>query len=135
MCGKVLLVDDEPDLLAGLRYFLEDEGHEVATAPDAGMALRLLASERPDVIVCDMHLSGMNGLEFCEAVRANPRWQAIPVILSTGVLDRSLVRKGRELGVTDFLAKPFDLDALLAVLRNGRVVSTGSWCVSTPASA
>jgi CheY-like chemotaxis protein len=117
MYRRVLLVDDEPVLLKSLRPFLEDAGHQVLTATEAGSAFEILESDRPDAIVCDVGLPGMDGLEFYARVRQNPRWRGIPFIFLTGGRSTSGPAPSRQLNEGKVLRKPFDVDDLLMLLR------------------
>lgn len=117
MYHRVLLVDDEPILLKSLQPFLEDAGHQVLTATEAKSAFQILQSDRPDAIVCDVGMPGMDGLEFYARVRQNPQWCSIPFIFLTGgksVLGSTASPQLREGRV---LRKPFDVDDLLTLLR------------------
>ena len=116
MCRRILLVDDEPVLLKSLRPFLEDAGHQVLTATEAGSAFEILESDRPDAIVCDVGLPGMDGLEFYAKVRQNPRWQGIPFIFLTGGGSASALVTSRQPTEGKVLRKPFDVDDLLRLL-------------------
>jgi CheY-like chemotaxis protein len=117
MYRRVLLVDDEPVLLKSLRPFLEDAGHQVLTATEAGSAFEILESDRPDAIVCDVGLPGMDGLEFYAKVRQNPQWRAIPFIFLTGGKSTSGSGTTRQPSGGSVLRKPFDVDDLLMLLR------------------
>ena len=116
MYRRILLVDDEPVLLKSLRPFLEDAGHQVLTATEAGSAFEILESDRPDAIVCDVGLPGMDGLEFYAKVRQNPRWQGIPFIFLTGGGSTSALVTSRQPTEGKVLRKPFDVDDLLRLL-------------------
>ncbi|MCL7453550.1 MAG: response regulator [Anaerolineae bacterium] len=117
MYRRVLLVDDEPILLKSLRPFLEDAGHQVLTATEAGSAFQLLESDRPDAIVCDVGLPGMDGLEFFAKVRQNPQWRGIPFIFLTGGKSTPGSSTSRQPSGGRVLRKPFDVDDLLMLLR------------------
>ncbi len=119
MPSQVLLVDDEPALLNILSFFLEDSGYQVRVAQDGSAAMRELQSHQPDAIVCDLHMPGMNGLEFCQEVRRNPKWRSIYFVLLTGTSEGPCLQKQSRLGIDRFLPKPFELDDLLAILENG----------------
>ncbi len=113
--GKILVVDDEPDLRRGLRVNLERHGYEVVTAGAAEEALELAFGERPDLIVLDVMLPGMDGFEACTELRR--RGFRSPIILLTArseVVDRIV---GLEIGADDYLTKPFVLRELVARIR------------------
>jgi CheY-like chemotaxis protein len=80
---RILIVDDEPDLLEAWTYALEYLGYEVERARDGHEALTLIARSRPDLLITDLMMPGMNGEDLCRAVRGNPLWAAIPTMLHT----------------------------------------------------
>lgn len=117
MAEKVLVVDDEKDLVELLDYNLKKDGYLVLTAGDGAEALRLVGSEAPDLVVLDIMLPGMQGLEVLKAIRKRPDTQGIPVILLTAKseeLDRVL---GLELGADDYVTKPFSPRELVARVK------------------
>jgi CheY-like chemotaxis protein len=113
---RVLLIDDESDLLTSLSLLLEDVGYQVLIASDGTAALELLGSEELDSIVCDLRMPGMDGLQFCSMVRRNPDWKGIRLVVLTGFLDEASARQGLDIGVDRYLTKPFNLDDLLAAI-------------------
>ncbi|MBK6752228.1 MAG: response regulator transcription factor [Flavobacteriales bacterium] len=103
---KVLLVDDEPDILELLRYNLEREGYRVLTAPNGKDALRLAKSERPDLIVLDIMMPGMDGVEVCMQLRSLPEFkQTLITFLTARGEDYSQIA-GFEAGADDYITKP-----------------------------
>ena len=80
---RILIVDDEPELLEAWSFALEYVGYDVDRASNGEEALELVRIDMPDLIVTDLMMPGMNGEELCRQVRANPDWQAIPIILHT----------------------------------------------------
>ncbi len=112
---KILVVDDEPDLLRGLRVNLERHGYEVMTAGSGEEAVPLASSCHPDLIVLDVMLPSMDGFETCAELRR--RGYRAPIILLTAradVVDRIV---GLEIGANDYLTKPFSLRELVARIR------------------
>ena len=111
---KVCIAEDNPILLEGLERALVANGYEVQTAPDGLSVLELLRDgELPDILLVDVMMPGMNGIEVLEAIRAEPRTSALPVLLITAAADGSLPGSkldGREVEV---LLKPFRLQELL----------------------
>ncbi len=102
----VLVVDDEPAIRSYVRAALEGAGYRVLDAPDGASALELLArGERPDLILLDIALPGMNGLDLCRRLRNEPATAAIPVLLLTG-LPRER-RIADQAGATGVIGKPF----------------------------
>ena len=111
---KILIVEDEPTLLATLRYNLEREGYAVATAPDGEAALALARSERPQLVVLDVMLPKLDGFEVCRILR---RETAVPIIMLTAKTDEVDKVVGLELGADDYVTKPFSMRELLARVR------------------
>ncbi|MBN1668280.1 MAG: response regulator transcription factor [Anaerolineales bacterium] len=111
----ILLVDDEPNILALARLYLEREGYRVETAADGPAALRVVAEYRPDVMVLDLMLPDLNGLEVCRQLRAagNPVW-----ILMLTARDEDVDKiLGLEMGADDYLTKPFNPRELVARVK------------------
>jgi len=114
---KILVVDDEPDMVIFLSTFLADEGFEVATAYDGKEALALARSEKPDLITLDITMPGMSGVEVLTELRRDPELKEIPVIIITGVAGFREITDHR--GVRppeEFMSKPVDLPVLSAAL-------------------
>lgn len=115
--GRVLLVDDNVELLGVVADVLKMNGLDCIMASSAEDALETMKRERPDVIVCDVMMPDMNGHQFHQAVCENPDWCAIPFVFLTALSGAEEVRMGKSLGCDDYLAKPFDPDDLVAVIR------------------
>ncbi|BFU46213.1 response regulator [Krasilnikovia sp. MM14-A1004] len=115
--GRILVVDDEPDLRFLLRHVLASAGHEVTDAGDGAIALACVHESPPDLVVTDMMMPVMGGVEFIRRLRADPATAAIPVLAVTG--DLHLAR-----GADAMLAKPWQRAELLAAVddlfRKGR---------------
>ncbi|MEX0800425.1 MAG: response regulator transcription factor [Dehalococcoidia bacterium] len=111
---KILVVDDEPTLVATLQYNLEREGYRVATAPDGESALTAAQTDRPDLIILDLMLPGLSGLEVCRILR---RDMAAPILMLTAKTDEVDKVVGLELGADDYVTKPFGMRELLARVR------------------
>lgn len=112
---RILLVDDEPLITDSLSYSLKREGFDVKAVGDGEQAMKEISGFDPDLVVLDIMLPGMNGLEVCRRIRAN---SSTPVIMLTArgeELDRIL---GLEVGADDYLAKPFSFRELLARIRS-----------------
>ena len=111
---KVLVVDDEESLLEAVRYALSREGFDVITARDGGEALRRWEAERPDLLVLDLMLPGLGGIDVCRRIRASSQ---VPILMLTardGEVDRVV---GLEMGADDYVTKPFSLRELAARVR------------------
>jgi two-component system, OmpR family, response regulator RpaA len=114
---RVLAVDDEPEVRDIVLRYLTRQGFEVRTAADAGETMEILPTWVPEVILLDIIMPGISGIELCARVRSDPRYAKIPVLFLTGrgsVEDRI---RGFEVGGDDYLAKPFDLRELTLRIR------------------
>ncbi len=116
--GSILLVDDEPGLRTAVRAYLEDHGWRVTEAANAREGWQHLERSRPDLIVSDIMMPQVNGLEFLRQIRSDERFAAIPTVFLTarGMTGDRIV--GYQAGVDAYLAKPFDPDELVAIVRN-----------------
>lgn len=113
----VLTIDDEKDLIELLRYNLEKEGFRVRGALDGESGLAMALQERPDVVLVDLMLPGIDGLEVCRRLRADSRTAAIPLIMLTAKSGESDRVVGLELGADDYVTKPFSPRELTARVR------------------
>ena len=115
--ATILVVDDEESIIELLRFNLEKEGYLVRVAKDGPEALERVEKEIPDLLVLDIILPGMDGLEVCRQLRLNPKYRQIPIIMLTAkgeVIDKVL---GLELGADDYMTKPFSPRELLARIK------------------
>lgn len=124
---RLLVVDDEEDILELLRYNLEREGYSVVTALSGEEAVDRARSDAPDLILLDLMLPGMNGLDVCRILSRDERTQSIPIIILTARAEEADIVAGLELGADDYISKPFSPRVVLArvktVLRRGRRTS------------
>ena len=114
MPQRILVVDDEPHIVELVKYNLRQEGYEVLVAEDGETALAKATTDRPDLIILDLMLPGVDGLEVCRRLRREP---AVPIIMLTakgGELERVV---GLELGADDYVTKPFSPRELVARVR------------------
>ena len=114
--ARILVVDDDPSIRALVRDVLELEGHVVQVAVDGVAALRAVAAERPDCVVLDVMMPGMDGHEVLARLRAMPDGLELPVVMLTAAADDANAWRGWSGGVDYFLGKPFDAEVLLAYL-------------------
>ena len=122
---RVLIVEDDPDIVDYLSFFLEDEGYTVTSASRCSTALGMMDEYRPDIVLIDALLPGKSGLEFLVTLRKNPTWSSLPLVVCTGndklLEDDCQSYLGAHEGVRGpdgVLGKPVDRDTLLAVLDN-----------------
>ena len=104
----VLVVDDDPVIVQLLRVNFELEGFDVVTANNGEEALAAVKKKRPDVVVSDIMMPKMDGLQFVQALRADSRLTGVPVILLSAKAQSADVTRGLELGASDYVTKPFD---------------------------
>lgn len=114
---KILVVDDEEDLLELVRYNLAKESFAVRIAASGEQALALVRAEAPDLVLLDLMLPGMDGLEVCRTLKADARTARIPVIMLTAKGEDSDVVAGLALGADDYVIKPFSPKVLVARVR------------------
>jgi CheY-like chemotaxis protein len=110
----ILVVDDMPQNLDLLVQVLEREGYALMLATDGAQALDFAAKEMPDLILLDILMPNMNGIEVCRRLKADPATQAIPVIFLTAQAKADEMLTGFEVGAVDYVTKPFRIPELLA---------------------
>ncbi len=114
---RILLVEDEQDLLELLRYNLSREGFTVYTATTGEEGLKLVRTEAIDLILLDLMLPAMDGLEVCRTLKSRENTARIPVIMLTAKGEEQDIVRGLEMGADDYIAKPFSPRVLLARIR------------------
>jgi len=115
--AQILLVDDEQDLVWSLRHSLSDEGYEVLTAYDGVEALNAARRHRPDLVILDIVMPRLDGLQVCRRLRRDPTLAAVPILFLTVCSTIEARIKGLDEGGDDYLVKPFDLGELKARVR------------------
>ena len=118
MTRRILVVDDDPRLLHVVAMYLSIEGYEVDSANNGEEGLRCLEARRPDLVILDVMMPGIDGLEACRRIKSNPETRHIPVVLFTALSRTDDVEKGRAAGANRFINKPFSLIGLGAVIRS-----------------
>jgi DNA-binding NarL/FixJ family response regulator len=114
----LLLVDDEPGLRDAVQAYLEDSGFTVAVAANAQAGWEQLEQHKPDLVITDVMMPQVDGYQFLEQIRNDPRFQKLPVVFLTA---RGMTRdriQGHEAGCDAYLPKPFDPDELVAIVKN-----------------
>ena len=114
---KILVVDDEEDILELLRFNLSREGCQVFCASSGEEALRLVRSEIPDLIVLDLMLPGIDGLEVTRRLKGDPNTKYLPIVMLTAKGEEADIVTGLELGADDYVTKPFSPRILVARVR------------------
>lgn len=130
--AKILVVDDEPDAVELVEFNLKNAGFEVVTAADGEQALKKARAALPDLIVLDLMLPEVDGLEVCKLLRRDAATAGIPILMLTAKaaeIDRVL---GLELGADDYVTKPFSLKEIMARVK--RLVARGPMNTGTPAT-
>ena len=114
MSKRILVVDDEPNIVLSLEFLMTQAGYEVSTAADGERALQSIEAAPPDVVLLDVNIPKRNGYEVCEIIRANPSWERVRVVMITAK-GRDVEReKGLALGADDYIIKPFSTREVVA---------------------
>lgn len=114
---KILVVDDEKDIIELIRYNLEKEGLKVITATSGEEAIRRSLNENPQLIVLDLMLPGIDGLEVCRILKRETKTSSIPIVMLTVKSDETDIVVGLELGADDYITKPFSPRILAARVK------------------
>jgi two-component system alkaline phosphatase synthesis response regulator PhoP len=117
MVKKILVVDDEANIRELLRFNLEKEGFLVSEAVDGAAAVKTVRAEKPDLIVLDLMLPVLDGLEVCRTLKKDANTNAIPIIMLTAKTEEIDKILGLEMGADDYLTKPFSPRELLARIK------------------
>ncbi len=115
--GTILVVDDEEDILELIAYNLKKEGYQVITVLTGELALKETRNRLPDLILLDLMLPGLDGLEVCRQLKNSQTTRTIPIIMVTAKGEETDVVTGLELGADDYIAKPFSPKVLIARVR------------------
>ncbi|MBT9140604.1 MAG: Alkaline phosphatase synthesis transcriptional regulatory protein PhoP [Dehalococcoidia bacterium] len=121
MKKKILLVEDEKNIILGVSICLRSAGLDVAVAEDGADALRKLETDKPDLVLLDLVMPKLNGLDALLAMKANEATRDIPVIVLSARAQEEDIQRAMELGAADYMAKPFRPEELLAVI--GKVLA------------
>lgn len=114
----VLVVDDDPRLLQIIEMYLRLEGYDVTTAENGEDALLRLTQQPVSLVILDIMMPGMDGVEACRQIRANPATGAIPIVMCSALSADEDVRRARDAGASHMICKPFNLVGLGAVVRS-----------------
>jgi len=115
--AKILITDDEKDIVELISYNLGKEGFSVSKAYDGEAALRLVKTQKPDLLILDLMLPEMSGIDVCKAIRNNPDTASLPIIMVTAKAEETDKIIGLEIGADDYITKPFSVKELVARVR------------------
>ncbi|MEL0585468.1 MAG: response regulator [Candidatus Thiodiazotropha sp. (ex. Lucinoma kazani)] len=118
MPKKILIVDDEPNIVLSVEYLMKREGYQVITANDGQTALELLSKTMPDLLILDVMMPRKNGFEVCSDIRADPTLSGLPILMLSAKGREAEIKKGVSLGADAYITKPFSTHDL---------VNMGSW--------
>ncbi|MBP6708612.1 MAG: response regulator [Candidatus Accumulibacter sp.] len=117
MSKKILIADDEQNIVISIEFLLRREGFEVLVAGDGEEALAKVRGERPDLVLLDVMMPKMNGFDVCQALRADPDLAGTRILMLTAKGRDTEVSKGLGLGADGYMTKPFSTKELLAEVR------------------
>lgn len=113
MVRKILVVDDEPNIVLSLQFLMRKAGYQVRVARDGEEALEAMREQKPDLVLLDVMMPKRDGFDVCETIRANPDWADIKIIMLTAK-GRDIEReKGFALGANEYITKPFSTREVL----------------------
>lgn len=113
----VLIIDDEKDIVQSIEYNLSKDGYKVSKSYDGLNGLEAVQKKSPDIVILDLMLPGMTGIELCKAMKADPKTAAIPVIMLTAKGEETDKIVGLEVGADDYITKPFSIRELAARIK------------------
>ena len=116
MAKKVLIADDEPNIVTSLEFLMEQKGYEIKIARTGDEVLDYVKAFEPDLILIDVMMPLQSGFEVCQTIRENPAWQHIKIIMLTAKGRDSEVAKGLALGADAYITKPFSTKDLVALV-------------------
>ena len=117
MAKDILIVDDETHAVVPIQFLMEQQGYRVMIAERGEDALDLIYQYKPDLVLLDIMLPGINGFEVCEIVRLNPEYRSIKIIFLTALGREEQIAKGLALGADAYITKPYSNDELVAMVK------------------
>ncbi len=117
MTKNLLIVDDEPNAVVPIQFLMEQQGYKVMIAERGEDALDLIYQYKPDLVLLDIMLPGINGFEVCEIIRLNPEYRSIKIIFLTALGREEQIAKGLALGADAYITKPYSNDELVAIVK------------------
>ncbi len=118
MSKKILIVDDEPNIVISLEFLMKKEGFDVAVAADGEEALAKVAAFRPDLLLLDVMMPKKSGYEVCEALRSDPGQAGLLIVMLTAKGRETEVAKGLAIGADAYITKPFSTKDLVAKVKD-----------------
>ncbi len=115
---KILIVEDEPDIMEVVRIALSDSSYRIELASTGEEALEITAAEIPDLLLLDIMLPGISGLEVCKQLKGDPKTKGAHIIILTAKAQRKDIRAGYEAGCDDYIVKPFNTIALIERVKH-----------------
>ncbi|MGZ5792337.1 MAG: response regulator transcription factor [Croceibacterium sp.] len=117
MSASILVADDEPNIVLSLEFLLKQAGFRVRTVSDGEAALAAIAQEPPDLVLLDVMIPGRDGYAVCQAIRGNPAWRDMRIIMLTAKGGEVQREKGLSLGADEYVTKPFSTRELVERIR------------------
>ena len=117
MSKRVLIVDDEPNIVTSLEFLLSHAGYELRVVRDGEAAIKAMDEFQPDLVLLDVMMPVRNGFEVCQMIRDNAAWQNVKVVMLTAKGRDTEVSKGLALGADAYVSKPFSTKALLECVK------------------
>lgn len=114
---RVLIVDDEEDIIEFTEMALTATGFSVITAEDGEQGLKLALSEKPDIILLDVMMPGLDGFSVCKQLKDNPETQHIPILMVSAKALNQDIKKGMQSGCNDYMIKPFEMNELVEKIK------------------
>jgi len=122
--ASILIADDDPNIVRALAFLMQAEGHDVRTAADGDAALAAVAEAPPELVLLDVMMPKRNGYDVCRALRADPHYARLRIVMLTARGREADKRAGMELGVDAYLTKPFAISEVVGCVND--VLATGT---------
>lgn len=117
MARRILIADDEPNIVISLEYLMKREGFEVSIAEDGDQAVAMIRADPPDLVILDVMMPRLNGFEVCQEIRSDPKLQSVRILMLTAKGRETEVTKGLALGADAYVTKPFSTKELVERVR------------------
>jgi two-component system chemotaxis response regulator CheY len=117
MSKKILIVDDATTVRSLAKFALSKAGFAIVEAEDGAIGLQKAKAEKPDLIISDLNMPNMNGLEMCRAIKSDDALKATPIFMLTTEASADVAKEGKEIGIMAWIVKPFAPDKLLAAVN------------------